>query len=207
MNIHRIATILLLQCLLVASPVVHAETQRATLVIPEALNILKVDNQNYTTNITDRLFSTGDKTVQLAPGPHRVIVEYEIIWDISTDEHERVWSEPFQVAFSVQAGRQYVVKVPSFTYLNKAKKYANKPVVEIIDRSSKQVVASKIYYQEDEVDTLTFYDPSAAVPSANPVAFQQAGPVTAANMPLRMLEYWWNQASEPQRKQFMQSVR
>jgi uncharacterized protein YccT (UPF0319 family) len=206
MNIRKIVFLLVLQCLLVASTAAQAGAGQATLVVPEALDILKVDNTKY----SGKLFSLGDKTVKLGPGLHRIVVEYEVIWDISTDEHERVWSEPFQIAFVAEAGKQYYIKVPAFTYLKQAQKYADKPEIKIIDRSTNQVVAAQVLYQEEDVNLLKFKQPAGSVvaaPSANAASFQQTAPVTTGNMPLQMLEYWWSQASEQQRKHFIESIK
>ena len=219
MNISRIALLLILQYMLVVNSGVQASTQLATLVIPEALDILSVDKKTY----TGKLFSRGDKTLKLEPGQHEILVEYDIIWDISADDHENIQSKPFQITFSAEPGKQYYIKLPSFKYVEEAQKYAKKPVFELIDRTTNRVVATKVThhdvyrsifsnrFSEPVAATKPVHDPVPAasviaVPATNKAASQSVDTNNTNSTPVKMLEYWWNQANEQQRKHFLESI-
>jgi uncharacterized protein YccT (UPF0319 family) len=217
MKIRRIVHFMILQYLLVASLCVQADAQQATLFIPEELNILSVDNVKH----TGKLFSSDDTTLKLKPGQHRILVEYEVIWDVSSDDHERILSKPFLIIFSAEASRQYAIKLPSFNNVDEVQKYANKPVFSLIDRSTNRPVAIKVVYHAAERGFFGQFNnpvvparpvqnpaPAAAVPAKKPVNSQRTGiTTTGSNMPLKMLEYWWSQANEQQRKHFIESIK
>ena len=210
MKIRKIAFMLVLQYLLVASPNALAGSQQSTLVVPEALNVLTVDNQKNTHKFYS-FFSGGDTTLKLEPGVHRIVVEYEVFWDVSTETTDHLQSNPFQITFKVEPGKQYTIKLPSFGLLEEARKYADNPVVKLIDRSSNQPVAANVAYSKADRSLFHFGEPVATTkPTRNsfPVTdSRQATPVTTGNMPLMMLEYWWAQASEQQRKHFIKSIK
>lgn len=200
----------------------QAGAEQATLVIPEELDVERVDNIKHSSSF----FSGGDTTLKLAPGQHKVVVEYDAIFDVSNDDHERIQSEPFQVTFKVEAGKQYFIKLPSLKSINSARKFANKPVVEIMNRSTNRAVATKVTYREFDgtfstqsneavvagkpvtVNKIPPYVPSPPVvtlPAENTATAQQVEQGATGNMPLKMLEYWWQKANAQQRKRFIES--
>jgi len=213
MNIRRIASILVL---LVAS----MSAQAATLVVPQELNILNVNNTKY----TSKLFSNDDATLKLEAGQHRIVVEYDVILDVSTDDHVRILSKPFQITFTADAAKQYYIKLPSFDDVDKAQDYAEKPTFKLIDRSTNRLVAAEAIYQQTAEQSLferfnvlggrtlkPTQVPSsgvyaAAVPVGNGSTLHQSAPGTAGDLPLTMLQYWWKNANEQQRKRFISSL-
>lgn len=216
MNKHSITFLLVLPFLQVASLNAHA-AQPASLVIPEELDIVSVDNVNQSSTI----FSGGDATLKLQPGPHKIVVEYDVIFDIGYDDHEPITSEYFQISFSAAAGKQYYIKIPSFNNVEEARAYANKPVVDLIDRSSNQSVAAEITYREFDGTFSKHYTKPLITSKPEPAPVNSAAMVSApatstsntpksdseatVDRPLKMLEYWWQQANEQQRKKFIES--
>jgi hypothetical protein len=203
----RISLLLVLPLLLVVSPGARAATQQVTLVVPEALDVISIDNVKYSAG----LFSSGDTTLKLAPGQHKIVVEYYVIIDISSDDHEAIKSEPFQIAFYAKPGKDYYINIPSTRNVKEARQYAKKPVIVLIDRSTKQHVTNEVTYREFDGTFSTQFNAAsgttqqksgAVTANATP---QQSGVNTDSDTPLKMLEYWWQQASAQQRKQFIES--
>lgn len=203
MNIVRITFLLVYPLFQVISVGAQA-AQPATLVIPEALDIVSVDNNKY----SKPLFSDPVTTLKLEPGQHQIVLEYDMLFEVGHDDHDVITSEPFQITFSTVAGEQYYIKVPVFdeSTLDKARVYARKPVIEIIRRADSQSVAAEITYREFDgtfstkhTKTSKSNTPKAA--STNPS--EKTNQASSSPEALKMLEYWWQQASEQQRKQFL----
>ena len=209
MKICRIALILVLQYLLIASPSAQASSQQSALFVPEALNVLSVDNVKQPHKFS--LFSGGDTTLKLEPGLHRIVMEYEVFWEKSAEETEHLLSNPLQVSFRAEPGKQYFIKLPSLGLLDEARQYADKPVIKIIDRSTNRLVAADVAYSKANRSLFQFNQPTVTTsPARNslPVASsRQTSRVTTGNMPLKMLEYWWEQASDKQRRHFLKSIK
>jgi len=212
MNIRRIVSILALHFLLLASQAIQAGAQQSTLILPEELNLLSVDDNKY----AGKFFGGNDTRLELAPGLHRVVVEYEIFFDISVDEHQRILSKPFQITFNAEPGKQYSIKLPSFDDVENAEKYASKPVFELIDRSTNQNVAADVVHHEGTRGLFAQFNqqvefnkpvrhtiPAAAVPVRRTVTSSH----TTDDMPATMLKYWWGQASEQQRRNFIKYLK
>ena len=208
MNKHAITFLLVF---LLAGLSIQANAQHARLVIPEALDVVSINKVKHSSS----LFSGGDTKLELMPGQNKIVVEYDMIFDISNDDHERVQSEPFQFMFNVEAGKQYYVKIPSFNSVTSAMKYARKPHLEIVERSTNKTISADITYREfDGTYTSESSKPSATVksqqaisastPEASTSAISQTT-TTSNDMPLQMLEFWWQQASAQQRKRFIDS--
>lgn len=207
MNKHAITFLLVF---LLAGLSTQANAQHAKLVIPEALDVISINKVKHSSS----LFSGGDTKLELMPGQNKIVVEYDMIFDISNDDHERVQSEPFQFRFNVEAGKQYYVKIPSFNSVTSAMKYARKPHLEIVERSTNKTILADITYREfDGTYTNESSKPSATVksqqaitastPEVSTTAISQT--TTSNDMPLQMLEFWWQQASAQQRKRFIES--
>jgi len=217
MIIRRLVFVLVL---LFAGMSVKAVAQQATLVVPEELNIITVNNTKY----TSKLFSNDDVTLKLEPGEHRIVVEYDVIWDISTDDHVRILSKPFQISFTAEPARQYSIQLPSFDDVDSAQHYAEKPAFKLIDRSTSQVASAEAIYQETAEQSLferfnllaggnvkrpqTTASGSyvAAIPLNNSATTKQSATDKKGDLPLAMLQYWWNNATAQQRKHFIGSI-
>lgn len=102
---------------------------RATIEIPEAFNLKYVDGECY----KRPLFSSGDVVLELAPGSYQLIIEYEEIWELNADDHERIVSEPLSVTFVAEGGRPYLLRYPDLDSVKAATVFAKAPVVAIVD--------------------------------------------------------------------------
>ncbi len=117
------------------SPVVLAAP--ASLTLPEAIEVLSIDGQKH----KGSFFSIGDKDISLNPGQNQLIVQYDMVWDMSLrDDHERVISKPILLQMNSQSGGAYQLQLPAIHDLQQAKRYIKQPTAIVIDSQSGQAI-------------------------------------------------------------------
>ena len=147
------AGILLFQSFL--APIAHAAGtgQDSMLKVPEALNVLYLDGKARSSSF----FSSGGAKATIPPGYHRMVLEYEVIWEIDSDEHDRIVSEPFMVSFTLNAGASYKVVLPQLESVSMAKEFAKQPVIAIIEDETDKIVPTEVAYRLEEKQFLASF--------------------------------------------------
>ncbi len=157
----------------------------AMLTVPAEFNLLYIDGEKYSS------LSDGAR-LELLPGKHQLVIEYDVFWDITSDVYDRVVSQPVMLSFESLPGRRYNLTFKLLKELKNAKAYAKKPDVEIVDLVSRQNVEVAHKYK------LTDKGYVAAFVADNPMV----GKNDKGNVP-KMLEYWWQQADYQQQQSFL----
>ncbi len=161
----------------------------AIFTIPAEYNLLYIDGEKYS--------SMSDGAVlELLPGKHQLVVEYDVFWDGTADNYDRVVSQPVMLSFKTLPGRRYRLKFKSPEDLKRARLYAKKPKLELMDLVSQQNVAVVHKYRLADKGYV------AAFVADNPMA----GENSKANV-TKMLEYWWQQADYEQQQFFLSWIR
>ncbi len=150
-----------------------------------SFNLLYIDGEKYSS------LSDGAR-LELLPGKHQLVIEYDVFWDITSDVYDRVVSQPVMLSFESLPGRRYNLTFKLLKELKNAKAYAKKPDVEIVDLVSRQNVEVAHKYK------LTDKGYVAAFVADNPMV----GKNDKGNVP-KMLEYWWQQADYQQQQSFL----
>ena len=181
-------------------------SQAATLQFSEELVPLRVDDKK----ISHSFFSTTSKvTVQL--GKRMVQVKYKDLYETDYDEHETIESEPFWVSVNVQdPDGVYLVSMPRPDDIEKAYEYVKKPFVTLAKTgdSSKPIMLKPVTVpvisvaQNNEVQSSIQHLNKNI---GNSVKAQISAPVSKSPNATAMLEFWWNQATAEERKQFLES--
>lgn len=154
----------------------------ATLNLPLNFKILSLDNQI----IKDKRqkFRNQALNLQLAPGHHELILQYEDLWEIDTDNHQMVSSGPLVFAITLQANEKLIIKHASLMHLEQAKQFAQQPLVQLVSQFQ-SVTASHL--KKD-----------------NPFTFNEASEIETVEKPiLKQLKFWWAQASEVEKDNFL----
>lgn len=150
----------------------------------------------------------------IAPGKHVAIIEYRDIFDVGADNHEKVQSNPIKVTFEGRAGAHYRFDHAPYKTLESARKFAEAPVIVIVDAASgapvnasfeKSVPASfisKLKFEGEEAkvfvsDQIVRDQGSAALPALK----EDSG-----SSGLQTLQKAWAGASDSERKHFLKSV-
>lgn len=183
----------------------------ATIKIPEAFNLLYVDEQP-----SKDTFFTDTTTIQTLPGSHQFIFRYKIFWDVSSSESIKVTSQPFAVSFDTTAGNTFVISTTPIQTLEDAQAYAKNPSVNIVNQSTNESVAFEHKTQLEDKGFVASFVKSITAPttasSAEPATI--AGTSTTANVAdqeqaseaLDKLKHWWQNTAATQRQEFMQWV-
>lgn len=196
-----------------------AENEIGTLNIPESFNIIFVDKKKYGASLY-----SGDTKMGFLPGSHQLLIMYKEFWETPGDEHDRIESKPISITFNVEAGQQYRITYNGPDNINDARSYAKNPSIDLINTASNTSVAANIEYNvysrsffenlfnEDDATT----EKSAPLPTAEIVSPTPPTPTLAApkassstdtaetedSRALEMLKYWWETASDNQKKAF-----
>lgn len=190
----------------------------AELVVPEPFDVLSVNGKEF----GNRLQSI--KRLPLQVGRNVVVLEYDQIFDARFgDSHDRIQSAPFTLVFDADENATLTLADPGLTDADNARAYAKQPALQLRDQQQREVVH---VLQADNVGTVTLAPTvaSAAAEPAAPASTAKPAPALplpamtapvpdtkAAAMPatpdaLKMLSYWWQQASPEQRAAFLQQI-
>lgn len=199
----------------------------ADLNIPMSFEYLALDGKKVESSVFNHKSS-----LELAPGTHKIAIRYhEMVEDDFSDSQTFVKSAPFIVTLEVDGDHQYHLQAAEGEVVKKPKSYAQNPQV-VLTRSDKGQVnyqvantdieeesfVSRLFSGNQAVDVsgtaATATGAAAVVVASAPTATQAAvnatsltAPVDASKAatanPQQMLQYWWLQADEKTRKEFM----
>lgn len=125
------------------------DNEVATIIIPEAFNILFIDRTKYGV----ALYS-GNTNISILPGKHQLIIKYKDFWDVG-NQSERIESDPISITLDAVAGHRYQVRFATLANIEEARAFAKNPSIEIIDPSTHKNVAANIEYK---VYTSSFFN-------------------------------------------------
>lgn len=131
-------------------------------------------------------FRTGPMQLSLSKGQHQLIVRYDNIVDINSEQHEHFVSLPMVLDFTVQGGEQGEISLPqNVKQLPDIRAYVADPKVTL--RLDEQRINSLQLKNERQLSLQETTDAAAA--SKTPQ--------------LQQLQFWWQQASEYEQVLFM----
>lgn len=195
------------------------ENEVGTLSIPESFNILFINKKKF----GPTLYS-GNSKIGFLPGSHHIIIYYKEFWEIPGDEHERIESKPISIKFDAEAGQHYQIKFVPPENVDEARIYVQNPSIEFVNKATNTSAANSIEYnvytrsfftdvfgEEDgsttesvPASTVGMIPPTTPAPTvaAPDATTSTSGTVQEDARALDMLKYWWESASETQRKAF-----
>lgn len=189
------------------SGAVKPDTEIAQIIIPMDFNIQFLDGEPFTYDF----FNKGIK-LSLLPGKHKVVVQYVIFWDISSNDHQKIESQPIMLEFNVDAERTYTLSFDPPQTLEAATTFAARPTVQLLDETQNPVAGLQTHFQlKDQQFLASFESNETAQPppsdSSKPVSGEATAESSAANdKALEMLKYWWQQAGQQQQAQFQEWI-
>lgn len=117
------------------------EKEVATLVIPQAFDILFIDRKKFGPAIY-----SGNTNIAVLPGKHQVIIKYKDFWDAGSGS-ARIESDPISITMNVVAGHKYQVQFTKLANIEEARAFAKNPSINIMDPSTHDKVAAAIQYK------------------------------------------------------------
>ncbi len=174
----------------------RAASDVSTFTIPGEFNLLYIDGERYKSS-----FIQDGAVLQLLPGEHQFIIEYQDYWEITTNEFERVESQPLSVSFTTIASNKFILDYEKLLTIEDAKVYAKEPIFGIKNLSTLAVVSSDIKYRLKDKAYLSNFVKSG---------FSKDGSATTDQPQqvdiLEKLKYWWGEAESRQQESFRQWI-
>lgn len=162
---------------------------------------------------------------QVGPGQHTYMVEYSDLFDVDSDDFDKVVSRPAKITFNAQPAGRYQIDNPKQATLEEAKAFAEKPSFTVIDLDSKQTVEATIElsrprtfmtqlksavapvyeFESDQVQAAQA-PPLSTAPATGVQSTATTSQVSGMNS-LQSLKQTWEQATQAERDQFIEWVK
>ena len=156
------------------------------------------------------------QTYDIKAGRHTFLVEYADIFNTGDGNFDKVVSRPAKVTFVAEPGKRYQIQNPLHKQLADAKQFAENPEFFVVELPSKTRVPATVelsrprsFFQKMSLNKPAYEFASDMVPTS-PGAEMPAGAATGAGAQkgeglshLKMLQYWWNNASQAERDAFL----
>lgn len=153
--------------------------------LPLDLEVIELDGRVISQG--KQRFRSDAMTLVLPPGPHQLIVVYETLWDLDGDNHEVIRSQPMLFEFEARNGEQWSFDYKRPARIQQARTFAENSRIHLVSRTQK--VSG---FPLKAPDPLTFNEKKEVEPQAFPY--------------LQQLQYWWQQATPYERKQFKEWI-
>ena len=162
------------------------EAQEVRFILPVEFEIVTLNQEKVAQ--FEQLFRNHPLTIKLAPGQHTLVLRYSDIWQIDSDNHDKLSSGLLTFSGELKAGATYRVQTPSLNTYDQAKAFIEEPEVTLASEQN-QLTAS---YTE----------------KSNPLVFNKDENSQQVDYPnLRQLQFWWANANAYERQQFLEWTR
>lgn len=183
-------------------------SKAATLEVPEQFEVLKINGVDQGTS-----FFTKASSLELTTGRQIIQLRYkELFEDYDNDDHTTVTSPPFILVVQ-QEGKPLFIQPVNVSSLSEAKKFAQRPFVNVIDEAGNVMQSESILleaFQANQYQQLAQQPlevqplPQQQQPTVSTTAAAQSKQVTPKA--LEMLHYWWQQASKESQQSFVKYI-
>ena len=158
------------------------ENLEAKLVLPVEFNLLSLDGREVSSFTQG--FRNKNLNIQLPAGPHTLVIQYEDVWEVDDENHERITSGKLIIEANMEPQKTYELSYSSLTTLEEAHAFSINPKVSL--KNGQQSFAAS-HIKKD-----------------NPLEFNTKNAQGEAELPrLEQLKYWWQQASQHEKKLFI----
>lgn len=216
-------------CILFISSTVSTTIWATTLEVSESLIVSHINNK-----AVEHGFISNSSVFTLTPGQHALTLHYKDVFeDFTIAEHRVVKSKDFVAIFTVNQQNSLTLMTPQIKNLAQADRFALSPTLILLDENSQQlniayenVADYKIAEQVEQA--ITTYTEQQAITKNN---HQNSMPQTAEQTVIKqtskltieeksqkrphnnnliqidalpMLKYWWQNASDSEKKLFKQ---
>ena len=158
------------------------ENLESRLILPIEFNLISLDGREVSSFTQG--FRNKDLNIQLPAGPHTLVIQYQDVWEIDDENHENITSGKLIIEAQMKPREVYTLSYPPLTTIEQALEFSKNPDVSLKDNRH-SFKASHI--KKD-----------------NPLEFNSQSAQSEVELPrLAQLKFWWQQASQHERKQFI----
>ncbi|WP_462152355.1 DUF2057 domain-containing protein [Pseudoalteromonas xiamenensis] len=182
-----------------------AVSHAATINFPEEFYPLQVDEKTI-----EHSWFSKIRTLSLTPGHYKLKLKYSDLYELGYDEHEVVESAPFWVDLEVPKEGTYRIRFSRAESIEQARRFAKQPLITLRAENNGEdtqvnAVAEPVMEQvEAPIAPITTLRPESSTKPANVRA--PNAPIAAPPTPAVMLEFWWQQASQAERAEFLKRI-
>ncbi len=196
-------------------PKILYEGQVTNPVYLEILETLPVDVVD-TVSVSPGLIG-GQQAFLLAPGEHSLLLRYEDVWDVSSDDHDKISSPLIRLRFVGQAGKRYQLRHKDIKSIDESRTFATRPELQLVELPDGKTVDFdfEISRPRSSVSSFSFVSEPEYVFASE--THQGSGKKKADVEPaegkpdavsaLNLLKFSWGEASPEQRKAFLEWVK
>jgi hypothetical protein len=184
----------------------------ATIHFSEEIVPLEINNKKI-----EKSFFSRVTNIEVKPGSHKIKLQYEDLFEVDFDDHQTIESEPFWVVIDIENSEgEYLLSIPRPDDIESASLFIKNPYAELSrlgsqNKSRLEPVTTALMVVETSKSTVKSLkqpvannvpDTSSEVgntPKISPNSTSVGTPPDA----LSMLDFWWSQASEKERKAFL----
>ena len=180
----------------------------AELHIPESFDFLAVDGKDVGG------WAGSERSIELSPGEHKIALEYSAAVEGANSRMEEfIKSEPILITLMVEEGKRYRL-VPHSSVKTAPRKFAENPTMKVMsgrDDANADIAKlvqnnqsrwAKITQKTDGPTESKVSDMARVTGKTDRVPMNSIGGAPAASM----LVYWWNQADQQTRDNFLQQI-
>lgn len=175
----------------------------AKLLIPAEFSVVRVNGEEFSTSLI-----LQDTELNLTTGQNVLVLKYkERFEDDLDDSHQIIGSESFILLFSVASNNDLKFSYAKPINKSAAQEFSKKPVVNILDSNGSKlaVINQALSSYHDQVMQETIVRRQEVVKksleSGDQTTFTKTGPDNLA-----MLKYWWSQASDVEKQEFIKHL-
>lgn len=179
---------------------------------PEHIKVLSVNGEKQTN------FFNPSHSFELNHGNNYLTLQYnELFEDYDNDDHVTVKSKPFNIRFNHSNKQPLTLSTPKINDVDSARVYAKSPNVHINDESG-NMIALTIHSQSEYLalnnkdDLVNHEKHKTPVDEVHSVTIaeksqQKEKTIAPTTNALTMLNYWWEEADNQQKRAFIKSIK
>jgi len=187
-------------CLLIVSFGCHA-----SIVFPEAYEVLKVNGKTY-----ENSFFSSASEIKVNAEKQVILYRYnELFEDVDNDDHTKIKSAPFVLIID-GTSEQITIKSPELNDIKQAREYALNPTLVIVDTKEQLVshtISSLAEFEQTQYDKALhahrLHNTNNNLPEKSTRINVTSKVEEPQSRALSMLNYWWQQASEQEKRIFI----
>ena len=181
----------------------------AKLMLPENFRVLKINGEEKSFG-----FLALSSSVELQKGRNIIELQYRELFEGDEDDTIKVMSLPIIIALDSNAPENLILDAPMFELEEPARVYAKSPDFKIVNEAGDLVAfstldAEKVLMSDSKnISSYSDFSDSGSTPNYLATDNMNRNSVTPEDVDsLKLLKFWWQQASEHEKHQFMDFIK
>lgn len=164
--------------------------------VPSMFDVISFDSRNISQSIL-----TDGAIIEMLPGNHQLVLEYDDFWEFEAGTHIRFKSEPFVMSIQVQIGKTYSIGMDELKDIDDVSKFVENPMVWVVEINTGRKINTEIVYNlESKAKYDRFSSVITPLNQGGTINHQtekalQGNSVLPQPKTIENLKYWWDKAN------------